>query len=142
MKQLLLCLVALALSGPAFARRNDIDGIQYFEVCNGQALTTSDTTISYEVPNSKTEGVCALIQVEGLGASDTVTVTRLERVNSAETKYGYAVPAYTQQEIVITSALAGPMVWQIPVSEGCEYFQFKAKASTGTPRLTIFVGTQ
>lgn len=144
MKHILASLVVLALlAGPASARRNDIDGIQYFTVCSGQLLSTSDTTLSYEVPNSKTEGVCAAIQVTGLGASDTVTITRVERANSAETAIGYPLPAHTQQQIVIDSTTANPgEVWQIPVSEGCEYFQFRAKASAGTPRLTIIVGTQ
>jgi hypothetical protein len=149
MTPLWIIAVVLVLGGvpSAEARRTNIsgtggdsEGLPY-AVFTDQALTTSDVTSSVKVPVAMTEGCAALIDVQGLTATNTVTITRLERTKSSETKYGYPVPAYVQQEIVIS--VNGPFTYPIAWTEGVEYITFKAKSSLASGvRVTIQAVTQ
>lgn len=124
--------LALVLGGyrPAEARRSNItETSPVFEVfgATAQALTTVDVTGSVNVPVGGTEGAAALFDVQGLTGTNSVTVTRLERTKSSETKYGYPVPGIVQKQIVITAN--GPNIYFIAWDEGVEYFTFNITTS-------------
>lgn len=134
--------VALTLAHPAQAKRNNITSTGgTFTLFDAEALTTTDVTSTVTVPTAMTEGAAAIINCQGLTGSNSVTLTRLERGKSDETKYGYPVPCYAQKYIVVTAN--GPMSYPVAWTEGVEYFTYNITTSQASGvQVSVQVVTQ
>lgn len=135
--------VGLVLMAPSgYARRTNIQGgddaIRFFT--NETLTATTPVTSTVKIPVGNTEGLAVLFRVEGLTATNTVTLTRLERIRANETMIGYPVEADTGGAKVITTA--GEKVYSEPFTEGIEYIYYKVESSESGVKVNGLSATQ